>query len=65
MISQPGPDEAVSELGDKVVGAILHAVKAAKEQYLKYRRQHPDWAAGNAPRTLGSLIHDWMWSDLK
>jgi len=65
MMSQPGPDEVVNELGDKVVGAILHAVEAAKEQFQKYRRQHPDWAADNAARTLASLIHDWIWADLK
>lgn len=65
MISQPGPDEVVNELGDKVVGAVLHAVEVAKEQFLKYRREHPDWAADNAPRTLASLIHDWMWTALK
>lgn len=65
MISQTEPDDVVNELGDKVVGAIVHAVEVAKEQYLQYRRQHPDWAADNAPRTLADLIHDWMWADLK
>lgn len=65
MISHPGANAVVSELGDKVVGAIVHAVKVAKETLAKYRSEHPDWAADNAPRTLASLIHDWMWADLK
>ncbi|MGH3873483.1 MAG: hypothetical protein ACRDSR_18560 [Pseudonocardiaceae bacterium] len=43
----------------------MHAVEVARGQFFDYRRQHPDWAADNAPRTLASLIHDWMWTDLK
>jgi hypothetical protein len=65
MISHPRPDAVVSELGDKVVDAIVHAVKAAKEKFAVYREQHPDWAADNAARTIADLIHDWMWTDLR
>ena len=65
MVSRADPEAVVRELGDKVVGALVHAVGVAKNYLHEYRRQHPDWAAGNAPRTLASLIHDWMWTDLK
>jgi hypothetical protein len=65
MISHPEPEAVVSELGDKVVDAIVHAVKVAKEKFHQYRQQHPDWAADNAARTLADMIHDWMWSDVK
>jgi hypothetical protein len=65
MISHPSPEAVVSELGDKVVDAIVHAVKVAKEKFAEYREQHPDWAADNAARTIADLIHDWMWTDVK
>jgi hypothetical protein len=65
MISHPSPEAVVSELGDKVVDAIVHAVNVAKEEYADYRQKHPDWAADNAARTTADLIHDWMWTDLK
>jgi hypothetical protein len=65
MISHPSPEAVVSELGDKVVDAIVHAVKVAKEKFARYREQHPDWAADNAARTIADLIHDWMWTDVK
>lgn len=65
MISHPDPNTVVTELGDEVVGAIVHAVKVAKEEFNKYRQLHPDWAANAAPRTLASTIHDWMWTDLQ
>jgi hypothetical protein len=65
MISHPTPQAVVSELGDKVVDAIVHAVKVAEEKFAQYRAQHPDWAADNAARTIADLIHDWMWTDIK
>lgn len=65
MISHPSPEAVISELGDKVVDAIVHAVGVAKEEFSRYRRQHPGWAAENAARTLADMIHDWMWSDVK
>lgn len=65
MISHPTPENVVSELGDKVTSAIVHAVKAAKEEFRKYRQQHPGWAADNAARTIAGIIHDWMWTDLR
>jgi hypothetical protein len=65
MISQPTPEAVVSELGDKVVDAIVHAVNVGKEKFALYRKQHPDWAADNAARTIADLIHDWMWADVK
>ncbi len=64
MISHPTPEDVVSELGDKVIGAIVHAVKSAKKEFREYRQQHPGWAADNAARTLAGMIHDWMWTDL-
>jgi hypothetical protein len=65
MISLPSPEDVVSELGDKVIDAIVHAVGVAKDEFASYRRQHPAWAAENAARTLADMIHDWMWSDVK
>jgi hypothetical protein len=65
MISHPSPEDVVSELGDKVVDAIVHAVEVAKEKFAQYRALHPDWAADNAARTIADLIHDWMWTDVK
>jgi hypothetical protein len=65
MISHPSPEAVLDELGDKVVGAIVHAVGFAKDEFAKYRREHPGWAADNAARTLADMIHDWMWSDLR
>jgi hypothetical protein len=44
MISRSDPEVVVSELGDKVVGALVHAVRIAKHHLHEYRRQHPDWA---------------------
>ena len=65
MFSHPNPETVVRELGDKVVDAIVHAVRAAKEEFASYREQHPGWAADNAARTIAGLIHDWMWTDLR
>jgi hypothetical protein len=65
MISHPSPEAVVSELGDKVVDAIVQAVAVAKVQFELYRQQHPAWAAENAARTIADMIHDWMWAELK
>lgn len=65
MISHPSPEEVINELGDKVVDAIVHAVGFAKDEFARYRREHPDWAAENAARTIADMIHDWMWSNVK
>lgn len=65
MISHPTPEDVLSELGDKVVDALVHAVEAARAKFVTYRKLHPDWAADNAARTIADLIHDWMWTDLK
>jgi hypothetical protein len=65
MISHPSPEAVVSELGDKVIDAIVQAVAVAKDEFELYRKQHPAWAAENAARTIAGMIHDWMWAELK
>jgi hypothetical protein len=65
MISHPSPEAVVSELGDKVIDAIVRAVAVAKNEFELYRQQHPSWAAENAARTIADMIHDWMWTELK
>lgn len=62
MDSHPSPEEAKAELGDKVIDAVCVGVAHAKEQLRIYQRDHADWLAGNAKRTVANLIHDWMWA---
>lgn len=64
MISHPDPDTVVNELGDKVVGALVHAVAVAKQEFTDYRTAHPEWVASHARRTLASWIHDRIWASV-
>lgn len=48
-------------LGDKVIEAVIVAVKAAKADLADYRRFRPAWVAQASERGLAAWIHDRLW----
>ncbi len=58
-------EDVRSDLGDKVVDALVAAVSGAKEDLDTYRAGMPGFAYEQSGRGLASWIHDRMWQHLQ
>lgn len=67
MKSTPFPTESqvLTDLGDLVLQRLVSAVDAARQDYLHYRNEHPNWAADETKRGSANWIHDRIWSHLR
>jgi hypothetical protein len=60
----PTFDEVCSDIGDKVVGAMLKSVLHARSDLALYRQTLPQFVADQTERGLANWIHDRMWAHL-
>jgi hypothetical protein len=59
--SYPTWADVEAALGDKVIAAVVAAVKAARADLADYRRFRPAWVAQASERGLAAWIHDRLW----
>jgi hypothetical protein len=62
--SYPAWADVEAALGDKVIEAVVTAVKAATADLADYRRFRPAWVAQASERGLAAWIHDRVWYHL-
>ncbi|WP_092535427.1 hypothetical protein [Amycolatopsis arida] len=65
MFSYPPAEDVLRDLGDKVVGALVDATKAARDDLAEYRLTHAAWVADHSERGLANWIHDRLWAHLR
>lgn len=65
MFSPIPAEDVVGELGDKVVGALVDATAATREDLAGYRGTYPGWVADHSERGLAGWIHDRLWAHLR
>lgn len=59
--SYPTWPEVETALGDKVIDAVIAAVRATKIDLADYRRFRPAWVVQASERGLAAWIHDRLW----
>ena len=59
--SYPTWQDVAPAVGDKVIDAVVAAVKAAKDDLADYRSFRPAWVAQASERGLATWIHDRLW----
>ena len=65
MFSYPPAEDVLSDLGDKVVIALVGATKSTRDDLAAYRETHPGWVADHSDRGLANWIHDRLWAHLR
>jgi hypothetical protein len=65
MFSYPPADDVLSDLGDKVVSALVGATESTRADLVEYRATHPGWVADHSDRGLANWIHDRLWAHLR
>lgn len=64
MKSHPDSGAVLPDLGDKVLGAIVEAVSATRDDLERYNQEFPDFVADHSQRCLANWIHDRLWRQL-
>ncbi len=64
MISTPSPDVVLSDLGDKVLGALLDAVDQARTDLDEFREWRPAWHSTFTNRFTANFLHERVWATL-
>ena len=65
MFSYPSAEDVLRDLGDKVIGSLVHATRATRCDLAKYRDTFPAWVADSSDRGLSNWIHDRLWAHLR
>ena len=61
----PTEEQVLRDLGDELLQRLVRAVDGGLDDYHRYCREHPDWAADETARTGANFIHDRIWSHLR
>lgn len=60
----PSEEDVITDLGDKVVAGIAHAVAQMRDDLRVYRNTFPGWVGASTDRGLLSWCHDRAWAHL-
>lgn len=65
MFSPRDSQAVLDDLGDKFPTGLIHATRAARADWIDFRRERPSWVASFFERESANLIHSRLWYHLE